>query len=149
MATKNDPAHDPFEMWRDWLNRTEAQVNAALNQVTTSPQYSKVQGKLTDALLDFQRSMNETTQRYFQTLNVPTRADVLDLAERLSGIDQRLQQIEGSLAHLGAGTKPAAPAARARPRRTKKAPAAAANAKQPATPPRTAPKVARKRAAKK
>ena len=123
MADKTATA-DPFEMWRDWVANSERQWNSFLNNAMATDEFSQAMGRMMDVYLNMQKNMNEVMGRYLQVINVPTRNDIMAIGERLSQIEDRLNQIEGALARMSvpsaAGT--AAPRATAvpRPPRTKK-----------------------------
>jgi len=85
---------DPFTLWREWLNQSERQWNGFLNEAMATEQFSQVMGRSMDVFLNFQRNMNEAMGRYFSTLNIPTRTDVISLGDRLSAIEERLVEIE-------------------------------------------------------
>lgn len=138
MSDKRTSIPDPLEAWRQWVDEAERRWNSNLNEIMTSDQFSKVSGKMMEAWLGVQSSMNEATQKYFSTLNLPTRNDIIALAESLTAIDRRLGEIERRLDTIGA-TAPPKPA-RPKPSRTKKATARSAAAKPAA--PKPAPKKA-------
>jgi hypothetical protein len=77
-----------------------------------------------DLYLNVQKNMNEVMGRYLQTINVPTRNDILALGERLSQIEDRLSSIENGLRAAAVATAKSAPASAApevkKPARTKK-----------------------------
>lgn len=131
MSDKRTSIPDPLEAWRQWVDEAERRWNSNLNEIMTSDQFSKVSGKMMEAWLGVQSSMNEATQKYFSTLNLPTRNDIIALAESLTAIDRRLGEIERRLDTIGA-TAPPKPA-RPKPSRTKKATARSAAAKPPAS----------------
>ncbi len=152
MADKRSSVPDPLEAWRAWVDEAERRWNSNLNELMTSEQFSAVSAKMMEAWLGVQTSMNDATQKYFSTINLPTRSDVLSLAERLTAIDRRLTEIERRLDTIGARAAPRAE--RPKPRRTKKAAAPttqkAPAAKKKAVKKTTAKKtVARKTATKK
>jgi polyhydroxyalkanoic acid synthase PhaR subunit len=128
MKDKTEPVQaetpDPFQVWREWLDRSERQWNEWLGEAMESEHFGSGSRRLLDLALAFQSSMNSATQRYFTTLNVPTRADVLQLGERLVAIEERLGAIEAALLARDptAGTK-ATNVAAPRPKRTRKPPA--------------------------
>lgn len=123
---------DPLQLWRDWLDQSERQWNAALNELMGSEPFSQASGKMMEALLGLQTSMNQASQRYFSAINLPTRTDLLALAERLSGIEARLGEIEAALHTLAGPARSGAPAP-PKPKRTKKA--ATRTAPRTASPP--------------
>ncbi len=123
MADKTATA-DPFEMWRDWVANSERQWNSFLNNAMATDEFSQAMGRMMDVYLNMQKNMNEVMGRYLQVINVPTRNDVMAIGERLSQIEDRLNQIEGALARMSvpSASGTAAPRATAvpRPPRTKK-----------------------------
>jgi hypothetical protein len=84
-------------------------------------------GRMMDLYLNMQRNMNEAMGRWFSAMNLPTRTDVLSLANRLADIEDRLGGIEQGLSKLApkAASAPKPATAAARPARTRKPPAKA------------------------
>jgi polyhydroxyalkanoic acid synthase PhaR subunit len=118
------PAPDPFQAWRDWLSQSERQWNEFFNQVMGTDQFGESMGRMMDAYLGTQRTMSDTLGRYFSSMNMPTRTDVLTLGDRLTQIEERLTSIE-SLVKAAAPERPtAAEQPRKKPARTKKPPVA-------------------------
>ena len=93
-----NPPPDPFAMWREWVTQSEHQMNAMLNEMMGTEEFARASGSWVEAMTMFQQTMNENAQRYFQMVNVPTRTDVSELAERLTAVEERLQRIEALLA---------------------------------------------------
>ena len=115
---------DPFAMWRDWVANSERQWNGFLNDAMATDEFSQSMARMMDVYLNIQKNMNEVMGRYLQTINVPTRNDILALGERLSQIEDRLSGIENGLRAASAAAAKSAPAKDApevkRPARTKK-----------------------------
>ncbi len=112
-------AADPFAMWRDWVANSERQWNAFLNNAMATDEFSQAMGRFMDVYLNIQKNMNEVMGRYLQTVNMPTRNDILALGERLSEIEDRLTRIEEA---VGAASQVVPHAMSERPPRTKKPP---------------------------
>jgi hypothetical protein len=124
---------DPLAMWREWLSQSERQWNTFFNESMSTPQYSQNVGRFMELYVAAQRQLGETMGRHLAALNVPTRADVLGLGERLVGLETRLARIEAALARLTPEGAAAASAGGAsspveRPPRTKRPPDAPAEA---------------------
>ena len=113
---------DPFQVWRDWISQSERQWNSFLNEAMATDEFGQAMGRMMDVYLNMQQNLNEVMGRYFSVLNLPTRTDVLSLANRLAEIEERLINIEQGLQDMTPAEKPrpakAAPAKR--PARTKK-----------------------------
>ena len=116
---------DPLAMWREWVANSERQWNGFMNSAMATDEFSQTTGKMMDVYLNMQKNMNDVMGRYLQTINVPTRNDILGLGERLTQIEDRLGQIENAItaAQRSAATRTPSepePPSRARPPRTKK-----------------------------
>jgi hypothetical protein len=114
--------------WRAWVGQSEQQWNALLNQAMGTEQYGQSLGWLMETYVTMQKQLRETMGRYHSALNLPSRADVLALGDRLAGIEDRLAAIELALSDRAGSSAPggqgAAPVAR--PPRTKQPAARAA-----------------------
>ena len=140
---------DPLQMWREWVDGAERQWNSVLTEFMGTEQFGQASGRMMEAFLGMQASLNEATQRYFSALNLPTRTDVLSIAERLTGIEDRLSDIERRLATVASPAPAAGRRPRPKPKRTKKAPAKSTVAKSTVAKSTVAKSTAKKRAAKK
>ena len=96
----NTETPDPFAAWRDWVGQSERQWNTFLNEAMATDEFGQSMGQFMDVYLNMQRGMNEVMGRYLTALNLPSRSDVLSLANRLSDIEGRLSGIEDTLHEL-------------------------------------------------
>ena len=124
VADQKSPAVDPFAAWRDWVDQTERQLNSYFNQVMGTEQYARFLGQFNDFSLNMQKSMGEALTRFFGSLNLPTREDLVTMGQRLNALEQRVGALErGNLSSVaGSGM---VSAATVRPPRTRKPPASA------------------------
>lgn len=90
----DQPNLDPLAMWRDWVANSERQWNGFLNNAMATDEFSQSMGRMMDVYLNVQKQMNEVMGRVLQTVNLPTRDDILAVGERLSQIEDRLGRIE-------------------------------------------------------
>lgn len=112
-----DTTTDPFAAWREWLSTSERQWNTFLNQAMSTEEFSQSMGRMMDVYLNMQKSMGDAMGKYFQSLNLPTRSDILALAQRLSAIEERLGGIEQAVAALAPPASAGAPESAEPPRR--------------------------------
>ena len=125
---------DPLDSWRQWLDRSEHQINELLGEFTSSSRFSKAQARMMEALLKTQQGMNKAAERSFATLNMPSRTDILDLGGRLAQVEERLANIERVLLAMVGEKSGLAPEERPpRPPRTRKPKAAPPSASAKAT----------------
>ncbi len=126
MSTNETAAPDFSEAWRQWATQSERQWNEFFNQMMGTEEFSQSLGRNLDVFLHFQKTMNEAMGSFFTAMNVPTRTDVLALGDRMLAIENRLAALEAQLsAALAAGPSTNTNAKPARPKRTKRPPAAA------------------------
>jgi hypothetical protein len=109
------------QLWRDWLTETERQWNGFFNEVLGTDSFARVVGSYTEGYALLQRALSRSMERYLNTFNLPTHADIIDLGERLHGIEERLSSLETSIHALAeaAGLAANMPVTRLRPRRTR------------------------------
>jgi hypothetical protein len=102
MSEPNDSNNwDPFETWR---GVRDAGMEAwAKNMVETvnSEAYSQASGAMLDAYLTasvpFREMLEKTMTRVLGEVSLPTRADFVSLAERLTNIEMRLDDMDAKL----------------------------------------------------
>lgn len=124
MADSNDK--DPLAPWRDLLSQWEQNVNSLANRTMGSDEYSSSMNSAMGATLKMQETIRQFMATYLASANLPSRAEVLGIAERLGGVEARLDRITALLERLaearpGGAATPATPP-RPRPPRTKSPP---------------------------
>jgi len=121
MADERRRGFDPLQGLRELLDKGERSLNEALAQRSTSDRSQAVRSGLSRILLDAQKANWDLWGRWFRTINVPTRSDVIRLGKTLTQLEQRMAQLETSLRKLerrngAADERPAPRAANDRPR---------------------------------
>ncbi len=113
---------DVAQMWRSWLTETERQLNGFFGEVLGTEQFARLSGNFVDGYAVVQRQLNESMERYLNTFNLPTHSDVVELGERLNGIEERLTSLEATVRAVAeqAGFVASTPITQIRPRRTRK-----------------------------
>jgi polyhydroxyalkanoic acid synthase PhaR subunit len=123
MTEPGKGAADPFEAWRDWISTSERQWNEFFNQMMGTDEFGRAMGRTMDAYVEAQRNFSEAFGRYFSSMNLPTRTDILALSNRLTEIEERLTSIEALLRGFSPAPAAQGTASRTkRPPRTKKPP---------------------------
>ena len=141
------PPLDPLAFWRDLLVQTEKEVNQAADPTMKSGEFAKMANMLLGASLTGKALKREMLDRYFGSLNLPTRSDLELLANRLQAIEDHLVALSATLDRLAnvkphSGISPRLPTAA--PSRTKRPPPALPVAPVRAPAPVPAPAAARK-----
>lgn len=94
-------AFDPMEAWRGMRNAGMEAWAKAMTEAVNSEEYAKSSGALLDACLTASIPLHETLEKAMsqalQQMNMPTRADVISLAERFTQIEMRLDDMDAKL----------------------------------------------------
>ncbi len=120
MASKGN---DPVALWQQMLGEMEKGFNAFANQAMSSPEFSKAMNQAGGASAEAQNRFGEMMEKYLLGMNLPSRAQMIGMAERLQNIETQLNEIKAMLQQINASAdaaprKPNAP----RPPRTKRPP---------------------------
>jgi hypothetical protein len=121
-----DKSNDPVALWQNMIGEMEKGFNAFANQAMASPEFSKVVNQVGGVTAGAQKQLGELMEKYLLSMNLPSRAQMVSMAERLASIEGQLNEIK-ALLHQVHGTPgatdggyPSAP----RPPRTKRPPSA-------------------------
>jgi hypothetical protein len=126
MAEQTPPVQNPLDLWRQFITDSERQWNGFFKEVLGTDAFSTVMNTWVETTLTVQRMVADGLERYYTAFNIPTHNDLVALGERMKSIEESLARLEASVQQVG-DAQPARPAARAKPRRTKRPAAASAN----------------------
>lgn len=114
-------APDPAAAFRDLVSQWEKGINEFAGRTMNSDEFSQAMNKATIASTTMQQQLGELIGRYLMTLNLPSRSEMMNIAERLQAIETSLHRVSTQLEKLG-GSGANSPAAG--PPRTKRPPSA-------------------------
>lgn len=106
---------DPMAMWRDILGQWEKAANDVGGKLLQRPESAEAMHKATALGLQAQTAMHEAMAKMLSVANMPSKAEVEALGQRLGAIEASLSRIEAA---LGASAVPAVSAPK--PARTRK-----------------------------
>jgi hypothetical protein len=125
-----DKGSDPVALWQKMIGEMEKGFNSFANQTMSSPEFSKAMNQAGNVSAGAQKQFGDFMEKYLLNMNLPSRAQMVGMAERLQNIEGQLNEIKAMLTAMNAGTAPAANAA-PRPPRTKRPPSPAPSAPPP------------------
>ena len=94
---KADPFSQMLQFYDDW---TKTWAGAASEMVSSKPFADSMAQQLESALSTTQlmrRQMSEIMEQSLQQMSLPTRKEVLSIAERLTHVEMRLDDMEAKL----------------------------------------------------
>jgi hypothetical protein len=116
MSKESPP--DPAANFREMVTKWERGFDSLANQVMGTEGYSRSMNQMQDLQLGMQSMFKEFMTQNLTNANMPTRDDLVRLAESVGDLDRRMARIE-SLLEVGSGPRKGPP-------RTKKPPSAKA-----------------------
>jgi hypothetical protein len=112
---------DPAAAFRELVSQWEKGINEFAGRTMNSEEFSRAMNNATTTSTTMQHQLGELIGRYLTSLNLPSRAEIVSIGERLQAIETSLYRITTQLEKAGGGV-PNSPAAG--PPRTKRPPSA-------------------------
>ena len=92
-----DKSNDPVAMWQNMLGEMEKGFNSFANQAMASPEFSKVVNQVGGVTAGAQKQLGELIEKYLISMNLPSRAQMVSMGERLQSIEGQLNEIKAML----------------------------------------------------
>ena len=92
-----DKSNDPVAMWQHIMGEMEKGFNAFANQAMASPEFSKVVNQVGGATAGAQKQLGEMMEKYLVSMNLPSRTQLVGMAERIQNIEGQLNEIKAML----------------------------------------------------
>ena len=92
-----DKSNDPFAIWQNMLGEMEKGFNTFATRAMESPEFSEVVNQVGGVSAGAQKQLGEMMEKYLLTINLPSRAQMVDMAERLQSIEGQLAEIKALL----------------------------------------------------
>jgi hypothetical protein len=119
-----DKGNDPVAIWQTMIGEMEKGFNSFANQAMASPEFSKVVNQVGGASAGAQKQLGDLMEKYLVSMNLPSRAQMVGMAERLQSMEGQLNEIKAMLHQMqrAAGVGDRGPAGAPRPPRTRRPP---------------------------
>ena len=117
-----DKGNDPAVIWQTMIGEMEKGFNSFANQAMASPEFSKVMNQVGGVTAGAQKQLGEMMEKYLVSMNLPSRAQLVGMAERIQNIEGQLNEIKVLLQQMNAisGMTHDSAAAAPKPPRTKR-----------------------------
>jgi len=117
-----DKDTDPAAIWQTMLGEMEKGFNSFANQAMASPEFSKVMNQVGGVTAGTQKQLGELMEKYLVGMNLPSRAQMIGMAERLQAIEGQLNEIKAMLHRMSRDSGTADGGGSPRPPRTRRPP---------------------------
>lgn len=118
----DDKRTDPSIVFQEWVTQWERAFDKFSNDVMGTEEFSRSLNQMQSMQLELQRAFGEQMARQLAAFNMPSRDDVMELAETVRDIDRRLARIETVLRKMEPAGDNEPGVRRTSPPRTKKPP---------------------------
>ena len=82
-----DKSNDPAVMWQNFLGEVQKGISSFANQTMGSGEFSRAMSQLTGTSMGAQKALGDVMERYFVGMNLPSRAQIENVGERLQAIE--------------------------------------------------------------
>jgi hypothetical protein len=117
--TKDGKPLDPMDPWRGMRDAYMDVWAKTMVDAVNSEAYAQASGAILDSYLTasspFREAVEKTMLKVLEQMSMPSRADVVSLAERMTNVEMRLDDMDAKLDRILQQLSPAAPAARVKP----------------------------------
>src|SRR6202020_3423206 len=131
-----DKGNDPVAIWQTMIGEMEKGFNAFANQAMASPQFSQVVNQVGGVTAGAQKQLGDLMEKVLVSMSLPSRAQMVSMAERLQSIEGQLNEIKALLhqVHGNSNAPESGYAGAPRPPRTKRPPSAGGEENRALTP---------------
>jgi len=98
-------SNDPADVWRTLLGEMEKGFNNFANQAMGSQEFSRLMNQAGGASFGAQKQLGDLMERYLSHMNLPSRAQLVNMGERLQAIEGQLNEIKAMLSRGGADSQ--------------------------------------------
>ncbi|MBR1123826.1 hypothetical protein JQ628_20025 [Bradyrhizobium lablabi] len=95
-----DKSNDPVAIWQNMIGEMEKGFNSFANQAMSSPEFSKMMNQAGGAAAGAQKQLGELMEKYLVSMNLPSRSQMVGMAERLQSIEGQLNEIKAMLTQM-------------------------------------------------
>ena len=117
-----DKSNDPVAIWQNMLGEMEKGFNSFAGRAMESPEFSKVVNQVGGVTAGAQKQLGDLMEKYLVGMNLPSRAQMVGMAERLQNIEGQLNEIKAMLHQVHHNSLASEGSAAARPPRTRRPP---------------------------
>ena len=117
---------NPLRMWREWMVKSEKMWSDGLTDIMGDERFSKGTGRYMQEMLHSHRMLTDGFAQYLSALNLPSRADILDISDRLGQLEDALVQLQVEIGQQRSAIEKSSGgkvSTKKRPARTKQPPA--------------------------
>ena len=126
--SKSTPNLDPLKTWREWFVKNEREWSESITKLMKDETVAQSMGQEINAAIHRQQMFTQGLASPMASMNIPSRADVVALGERIGHLEDSVARVEAALVRMESRSKPNVPRTRGARPVAKPAPASPAPA---------------------
>ena len=87
---------DPFTMWKDIYDKTEATWSEAILETMKKESFSEGMGQTLNSHLQSQELISKMADAYLKQVNMPTRGEVAGVASLIINLEEKVDDLQDS-----------------------------------------------------
>jgi len=95
------PPFDPFAPWVQVVDRWMQSWSGVMSETVANERFAASMGEQLEGMLEatklVRQQMKVSMEQYLQQMNLPTRDQVVNLAERLTNVEMRLDDLDAKM----------------------------------------------------
>jgi hypothetical protein len=92
-----DKGNDPAVIWQTMIGEMEKGFNSFAGKAMESPEFSKIMNQVGGVTAGAQKQLGEMMEKYLVSMNLPSRAQMVGMAERIQAMEGQLNEIKAML----------------------------------------------------
>ncbi|MCG7334579.1 polyhydroxyalkanoate biosynthesis repressor PhaR [Sporosarcina sp. ACRSM] len=88
---------DPFTMWKEIYEKTEASWSGVLQESLGKETFSEGLGQTLNSYLQYQEVISQMTETYLKQVNMPTRGEVSNIASLVINLENKVDDLEDKI----------------------------------------------------
>ena len=93
----DDKPLDPSVQFQEFVSNWERSIDQFFNQMMGTEQFSQSMNEMQKFQLEFQKTFKDAMAAQLLAMNMPSRSDVMQIAEDIRQLDLRMARIEDKL----------------------------------------------------
>lgn len=110
--SKSNPSLDPLKTWREWFVKNEREWSESITKLMKDESVAQSMGQEINAAIHRQQMFTQGMASPMASMNIPSRADVVALGERIGHLEDSVARVEAALVRMESRSKPSTPRTR-------------------------------------
>lgn len=85
---------DPFKIWKEFYDKSESQWGKVMDDNMQKEDFSQWMGQFLNLYLQYQNMVKQSTEKFMETSNIPSRADISNLASLIVNLESKVDNLE-------------------------------------------------------